>query len=143
MKRWGRHAAQVARVRTRIRDTCVKDWSLCIWAAYTPHAVPRVCRICKATLTDIIRHFDENGARPRLRKKSQRPQDLHFKKCKPSRGEEDCAIKKQQDHLQLVQKERAVYNEMTAASKKTCDNYQLSIDPSPPSTLMPKDLVWS
>ncbi|MEQ2234629.1 hypothetical protein ILYODFUR_033450 [Ilyodon furcidens] len=34
--------------------------------------------ICKATLTDIIRHFDENGARPRLRKKSQRPQDPDF-----------------------------------------------------------------
>ncbi|MED6255497.1 hypothetical protein ATANTOWER_010664 [Ataeniobius toweri] len=34
--------------------------------------------ICKSTLTDIIRHFDENGARPRLSKKSQRPQDPHF-----------------------------------------------------------------
>ncbi|MEQ2201857.1 hypothetical protein XENOCAPTIV_019356 [Xenoophorus captivus] len=44
------------------------------------------------------------------------------------------AIKKQQDHLQLVQKERAVYNEMTAACKKTCDDYQLSIGPSPPSS---------
>ncbi|MEQ2252008.1 hypothetical protein ILYODFUR_017202 [Ilyodon furcidens] len=32
----------------------------------------------KATLTDIIRHFGENGARPHLRKKSQRPQDPHF-----------------------------------------------------------------
>ncbi|XP_047201684.1 CAP-Gly domain-containing linker protein 4-like isoform X3 [Girardinichthys multiradiatus] len=38
----------------------------------------RVQRICKATLTDIIRHFDENGARPRLRKKSQRPQDPDY-----------------------------------------------------------------
>ncbi|MEQ2267801.1 hypothetical protein XENORESO_010637, partial [Xenotaenia resolanae] len=35
-------------------------------------------RICKATLIDIIRHFDENGARPRLRKKSQRPPDPNF-----------------------------------------------------------------
>ncbi|MEQ2160073.1 hypothetical protein GOODEAATRI_029752, partial [Goodea atripinnis] len=41
------------------------------------------------------------------------------------------AIKKQQDHLQLVQKERAVYNEMTAGCKKTCYDYQLSIGPSP------------
>ncbi|MED6262637.1 hypothetical protein ATANTOWER_023162 [Ataeniobius toweri] len=34
--------------------------------------------MCKATLTNIIRHFDENSARPRLRKKSQRPQDPRF-----------------------------------------------------------------
>ncbi|MEQ2172837.1 hypothetical protein GOODEAATRI_025460, partial [Goodea atripinnis] len=142
-------------------------------------------RICKATLTDIIRHFDENGARPRLRKKSQRPQDPHFISseklrrvlefiknyaedhammlpgeraiCKSTfkalwtqlpqhiRSYRPCtdlcwqcqenndqllrsanlpeerktaAIKKQQEHLQLVQKERAVYNEKTAACKK-------------------------
>ncbi|MEQ2158956.1 hypothetical protein GOODEAATRI_017463 [Goodea atripinnis] len=34
--------------------------------------------ICTATLTDIITHFDENSARPRLRKKSQQPHDPHF-----------------------------------------------------------------
>ncbi|MEQ2200485.1 hypothetical protein XENOCAPTIV_030090, partial [Xenoophorus captivus] len=48
--------------------------------------------------------------------------------------EKTAAIKKQQDHLQLVQKERAIYNEMTVACKKTCDDYQLSIGPSPPSS---------
>ncbi|MEQ2173307.1 hypothetical protein GOODEAATRI_030818 [Goodea atripinnis] len=48
--------------------------------------VIEVCRItfqflmgiCKAKLTDIIRYFDGNGARPCLRKKSQQPQDPHF-----------------------------------------------------------------
>ncbi|MEQ2163278.1 hypothetical protein GOODEAATRI_028505, partial [Goodea atripinnis] len=49
------------------------------------------------------------------------------------------AIKKQQDHLQLVLKERVVYNEMTAACKKTCDDYQLSISPSPPSNAFPSN----
>lgn len=31
-------------------------------------------RICKARLTDIIRHFDENGTNPRLGKKGPWPQ---------------------------------------------------------------------
>ncbi|MED6262961.1 hypothetical protein ATANTOWER_031012 [Ataeniobius toweri] len=181
----------------------------------------------KAMLTDIIRHFDENGARPRLRKKSQRPQDPdfisseqlrrvlefiknyaedhaimlpgrhpghrdwhvkllpthmskasvwrlyiksakelgeraickssfkalwtqllpHIRSCRPHTDlcwpcqqnndqllrsanlpeeRKTAAIKKQQDHLQLVQKERAVYKEMTAACTKTWA-YQTSI----------------
>ncbi|MEQ2260556.1 hypothetical protein XENORESO_021972, partial [Xenotaenia resolanae] len=41
-----------------------------------------VCRflmgLCKVTLSLIIKHFGENGARPRLRKKSPQPRDPHF-----------------------------------------------------------------
>ncbi|MEQ2246306.1 hypothetical protein ILYODFUR_037006 [Ilyodon furcidens] len=47
------------------------------------------------------------------------------------------AIKKQRDHLRLVQKERAAYNDMTSACKKTCDDYQLSIGSSPSSNAPP------
>ncbi|MEQ2223111.1 hypothetical protein ILYODFUR_033459 [Ilyodon furcidens] len=35
-------------------------------------------RLCKVTLSLIIKHFGENGARPRLRKKSPQPQDPRF-----------------------------------------------------------------
>jgi hypothetical protein len=44
------------------------------------------------------------------------------------------AVKKQQDHLSLVQKERAVYNDMTAACRKTCSGSDLSFGPSLPAS---------
>ncbi|KAG7481875.1 hypothetical protein JOB18_007261 [Solea senegalensis] len=44
------------------------------------------------------------------------------------------AVKKQQDHLALVQKERAAYNEMTAACRQTCADSRLSFGPSPPAS---------
>ncbi|ROL51095.1 hypothetical protein DPX16_14626 [Anabarilius grahami] len=44
------------------------------------------------------------------------------------------AVKKQQDHLSLVQKERAVYNDMTAACRKICSGSNLSFGPSLPAS---------
>ncbi|XP_051263501.1 uncharacterized protein LOC127367569 [Dicentrarchus labrax] len=170
--------------------------------------------IGKDTLTDIIKHFEENGARPRLRKKEKKKKnyaednaimlpgrhpehrDWHVKllptlvskasvwrlyvksakelderavsksrftaqwnqllplirSCRPRTDlcwqcqnnnqqlvrsanlpddRKSEAVKKQHDHLALVQKERAVYNEMTAACRKTCADSKLSLGPSP------------
>ncbi|XP_048020971.1 uncharacterized protein LOC125251957 [Megalobrama amblycephala] len=192
--------------------------------------------IGKDTLADIVKHYEENGARPRLRKKHSlprpparfiRPEDInrvvdfiknyaednaimlpgrqpghkdwhvkllpthvskasvwrlyvksakelgeravcktsfkalwdrllpHIKSCRPrtdlcwqcqSNNEQlirsanlpddrkSEAVKKQQDHLSLVQKERAVYNDMTAACKKICSGSNLSFGPSLPAS---------
>ena len=38
------------------------------------------------------------------------------------------------DHLALAQKERKLYQEMSAACKKICDEWQLSLAPSTPAT---------
>lgn len=43
-------------------------------------------------------------------------------------------VKKQQDHLALVQNERTMYNQMTAACKKICEDSLLSFGPSPPAS---------
>ncbi|ROI16573.1 hypothetical protein DPX16_22550 [Anabarilius grahami] len=192
--------------------------------------------IGKDTLADIVKHYEENGARPRLRKKHSlprpparfiRPEDInrvvdfiknyaednaimlpgrqpghkdwhvkllpthvskasvwhlyvksakelgeravcktsfkalwdrllpHIKSCRPrtdlcwqyqSNNEQliqsanlpddrkSEAVKKQQDHLSLVQKERAVYNDMTAACRKICSGSNLSFGPSLPAS---------
>ncbi|KAK9978695.1 hypothetical protein ABG768_020434 [Culter alburnus] len=44
------------------------------------------------------------------------------------------AVKKQQDHLSLVQEERAVYNDMTAGCRKICSGSNLSFGPSLPAS---------
>ncbi|XP_041960055.1 uncharacterized protein LOC121718821 isoform X16 [Alosa sapidissima] len=193
--------------------------------------------ICKSTLTDIIKHSEENGARPRLRKKNSKPQSPvwfinsehinrvvefiknyaedhsimlpgrhpghkdyrhvkllpthvskasvwrlytksakelgeravcrtsfialwnqllpHIRSCRPHTDlcwqcqsnndllirsanlpddRKSAAVKKQHDHLALVQKERALYNELTAACKKTCADTKVSFGPSPPAS---------
>ncbi|MEQ2265603.1 hypothetical protein XENORESO_009740 [Xenotaenia resolanae] len=85
-----------------------------LWTQLLPHI--RSCRPC----TDLCWQCQQNN--DQLIRSANLPE------------RKTAAIKKQQDHLQLVQKERAVYNEMTPACKKTCDDYQLSIGPSPPSS---------
>ncbi|MED6279015.1 hypothetical protein CHARACLAT_030169 [Characodon lateralis] len=94
------------------------------------------CTICKSSFkalwTQLLPHIRICRPRTDLCWQCQQNNDQLISSANPSERK-TAEIKKQQGHLQLVQKERAVY-EMTAACKKTCDDYQLSIGPSPPSS---------
>ncbi|MEQ2173193.1 hypothetical protein GOODEAATRI_029477, partial [Goodea atripinnis] len=90
----------------------------------------------KALWTQLLQHIRSCRPHTDLCWQRQQNSDQLISANLPEEGK-TAAIKKQQDHLQLVQKEMAVYNEMTAACKKTCDAYQMSIGPSPPSNSLP------
>ncbi|MEQ2213067.1 hypothetical protein XENOCAPTIV_009197, partial [Xenoophorus captivus] len=78
--------------------------------------------ICKPTFkalwTQLPQHIRSYRPRTDLCWQCQQNNDQLIRSANLPEERKTAAIKKQQDHLQLVQKERAVYDEMTAACKK-------------------------